>query len=127
MEKHRSNPTCYECHRKIDPIGLGLEEFDHVGRFRTKYSKKLPIDASGEMPDGTKFDGVGGIKHYLLARPQQFARNLAAKMMTYALGRRLAFTDRADTDQIVSALREKGYGLRDLIHAVTQSEAFRSK
>jgi hypothetical protein len=127
MEKHRSNPTCHECHRKIDPIGLGLENFDAVGRYRSQYSKRLPIDATGEMPDGTAFEGVDGIKRYLVARPGQFTRSLTEKMMTYALGRRVTFSDRTDLDAIVTALGRGGYGLRDLVQQVAQSEAFRTR
>ena len=127
MAKHRTIQTCNECHRKIDPIGLAMENFDHVGRFRTRYSKLSPIDPSGEMPDGSRFNGVNGIRSYLLARPDQFTRCLTEKLMTYALGRRLAFVDRGDIDRIVSQSAESGYGFRDVIKRVVTSEAFRSR
>ncbi|WP_419187854.1 DUF1592 domain-containing protein [Stieleria bergensis] len=127
MAKHRTIQTCNECHRKIDPIGLAMENFDHVGRFRTRYSKLSPIDPSGEMPDGSRFNGVNGIRSYLLDRPDQFTRCLTEKLMTYALGRRLAFVDRGDIDRIVSQSAESGYGFRDVIKRVVTSEAFRSR
>ncbi len=127
MAKHRTIQTCNECHRKIDPIGLAMENFDHLGRFRDRYSKHARIDPSGEMPDGSKFDGPDGIRAYLLARPDQFTKCLTEKLMTYALGRRLAFVDRGDIDGIVSEAATKRYGFRDLIKLVVASQAFRTK
>jgi Protein of unknown function (DUF1592)/Protein of unknown function (DUF1588)/Protein of unknown function (DUF1587)/Protein of unknown function (DUF1585)/Protein of unknown function (DUF1595)/Planctomycete cytochrome C len=127
MARHRTIETCNECHRKIDPIGLAMENFDHLGRFRDGYSKHARIDPSGEMPDGSKFDGPDGIRAYLLARPNQFTKCLTEKLMTYALGRRLSFTDRSDIDAIVSGVAEKGYGFRYLVTLVVVSEAFHTK
>ena len=127
MAKHRTIPTCNECHRKIDPIGLALENFDHLGRFRGRYSKQARIDPSGEMPDGSKFDGPDGIRDYLLARPNQFTKCLTEKLMIYALGRRLSFTDRGDIDSIVASAAKNGYGFRDLVKRVVASEAFHTK
>jgi hypothetical protein len=127
MEKHRNNPTCYECHRKIDPIGLSMENFDHIGAWRDRYSKKLPIDSSGELPDGTTIPGPGGIKTFLLDRPEQFTQCLTKKLFVYALGRRLSFADRDDIDQVVSTIPKHNYGFRELIQQVVASEAFRMK
>ena len=127
MEKHRNNPTCYECHRKIDPIGLSMENYDYVGAWRDRYSKKLPIDSSGELPDGTKLLGPRGIRTFLLDRPEQFTRCLTEKLFVYALGRRLSFADRDDIDQIVSAMPKRKYGFRDLIQQIVASEAFHIK
>jgi hypothetical protein len=136
MELHRANRSCYECHKQIDPLGLAMEKFDYLGRFRADYgqdvrqrlgTKAAEIDVSGELPDGSKFSGMDGLKQYLLKRPDMFARCLTRKLMTYALGRRLAFTDRGDIDRIVSEMRRTQYGLRDLIKQVVLSQAFRSK
>lgn len=127
MEKHRNNPTCFECHRKIDPLGLSMEHYDHVGAWRDRYAKRLPIDGSGKMPDGTSIDGPPGIKEYLKARPDQFTRCLTEKLFIYALGRRLSFTDRDDVDRIVNLMPKLDYGLRELIIQVVASEPFRSK
>ena len=127
MAKHRQIPTCNECHRKIDPIGLALENFDHIGRFRTRYAKRAPIDPSGRMPDGTKFEGVDGLRAYLLARPRQFAHCLTEKLLTYGLGRRLAYTDRAELDRIVTELDRMGYGFRDLVQLIAASPPFQTK
>ena len=127
MEKHRNNPTCFECHRKIDPLGLSMEHYDHVGAWRDRYAKRLPIDGSGKMPDGTSIHGPPGIKEYLKARPDQFTRCLTEKLFIYALGRRLSFTDRDDVDRIVNLMPKLDYGLRELIIQVVASEPFRSK
>jgi len=127
MARHREIPTCNECHRKIDPIGLALENFDHIGRFRTRYAKRSPIDPSGQMPDGTRFDGGRGLRNYLLARPRQFTHCLTEKLLTYALGRRLTFTDRADLESIVTETARVGYGFRDLVRLIVASQAFQTK
>ena len=127
MEKHRRNPTCYECHRKIDPIGLSMENYNQVGAWRDRYSEKLPIDSSGELPDGTLIRGPHGIKKYLLDRPDQFTRCLTEKLCVYALGRSLSFTDRDDIDRIVLTLPRESYGFRDLIQQIVSSEAFHTK
>jgi hypothetical protein len=127
MEKHRNNPTCYECHRKIDPIGLSMENYDYIGAWRDRYSKQLPIDSSGELPDGTTIPGPDGIKTFLLDRPEQFTQCLTEKLLVYALGRRLSFADRNDIDQIVSAMPKHNYGFRDLIQQIVASEAFHVK
>ena len=127
MEKHRNNPTCYECHRKIDPIGLSMENFDHVGAWRDRYSKTLPINSAGELPDGTTIPGPSGIKKFLLDRPEQFTRCLTKKLLVYALGRRLSFADRKDIDQIVGSMPKHEHGLRELIQQIVASETFGSK
>ena len=127
MEKHRNNPTCFECHRKIDPLGLSMEHYDYIGAWRDRYAKRLSIDGSGQMPDGTAINGPEGIKQYLSARPDQFTRCLTEKLFIYAMGRRISFTDRDDIDRIVAAMPGHKYGLRELIQMVVASEPFQSK
>lgn len=127
MEKHRNNATCYECHRKIDPLGLSMENYDYIGAWRDRYHKRLPIDGTGEMPDGTAINGPNGIRKYLLARPEQFTRCLTEKLFIYSIGRRISFTDRDDIDRIVAAMPEHNHGLRELIHQVVASKPFQSK
>jgi hypothetical protein len=127
MEKHRNNATCFECHRKIDPLGLSMEHYDFLGRWRDRYAKRQPIDASGKMPDGTAINGPSSIRKYLLARPEQFTRCLTEKLFIYALGRRISFTDRDDIDRIVSAMPRHQHGLRELIQQIVASEPFHSK
>jgi len=127
MEKHRNNPTCYECHRKIDPLGLAMENFDHVGLWRDRYAKRLPVDASAELSDGTHINGPEGIKNFLLQEPERFTRCLTEKLMVYALGRRLSFADRDDVDRITQATLKRDLGFRELVQHVVASEAFQSK
>ncbi len=127
MEKHRNNPTCFECHRKIDPLGLSMEHYDYIGVWRDRYNKKLPIDGSGKMPDGTAINGPTGIKQYLSTRPEQFTRCLTEKLFIYAMGRRISFIDRDDIDRIVAAMPRHKYGLRELIQQVVASKPFQSK
>ncbi|HAH98129.1 MAG TPA: hypothetical protein DCO70_02265 [Verrucomicrobiales bacterium] len=127
MDKHRSNSTCFECHRKIDPLGLSMEHYDFLGRWRDRYVKNLSIDASGKMPDGTVINGPAGIRNYLEQKPDQFTRCLTEKLFIYALGRRISFTDRDDIDRIVSVMPKYRYGLRELIQQIVASEPFHLK
>ena len=127
MGKHRENATCFECHRRIDPLGLSMEHYDFLGRWRDRYGKRLPIDASGKMPDGTVINGPDGIRNYLGQRPEQFTRCLTEKLLVYALGRRISFTDRDDIDRIVAAMPGHRNGLRELIQQIVASKPFHSK
>ena len=127
MEKHRSHPTCYGCHRKIDPLGLALENYDNVGAWRTKYSSQRPIDPSGELPNGTPIAGPSGLKQFLLSQPEQFIRCLTEKLYIYALGRRLSFADRPSIDGIVSTMPHHNYGFHELIQQIVASEEFKTK
>jgi hypothetical protein len=104
-----------------------MENYNQVGAWRDRYSEKLPIDSSGELPDGTLIRGPHGIKKYLLDRPDQFTRCLTEKLFVYALGRSLSFTDRDDIDRIVLTLPRESYGFRDLIQQIVSSEAFHTK
>jgi len=127
LEKHRNNASCYDCHRKIDPLGFALEHFDAIGNWRDKYSGQATIDSAGELPSGQKFDGVEDFKKILVERWQQFVTALTSKMLSYATGRRVAPIDRPQVERIVAELGQRGDGLRDLIELVAISEAFRSK
>lgn len=127
MEKHRENATCFECHRKIDPLGLSMESYDFLGRWRTQYGKNLPINTAGKMPDGTAIQGPAGIRDYLRQRPAQFTRCLTEKLWVYAMGRRVSFTDRDDIDRIVAAMPKHRYGLQELIHHIVASQPFHTK
>ena len=124
--KHRTVASCNECHRKIDPLGFALENFDAIGRWRTKYESGHDVDPSGQMPGGEKFEDVSGLKRILLHDLDQFSRNLTSKLMTYATGRRMAVSDRPEIDSIVQRLTSKRAGLRDLVKHVVSSNAFQS-
>jgi hypothetical protein len=127
LEKHRSNASCYDCHRKIDPLGFALENFDAIGNWRDTYSGKAKIDSAGELPSGQKFDGVADFKQILIERRQQFVTALATKVLSYATGRRTSTADRPQIERIVAQLSERGDGLRDLVELVATSDAFQAK
>jgi hypothetical protein len=127
LEKHRSTPSCYDCHRKIDPLGFALEHFDAIGNWRNTYEGKAAIDSAGELPSGQKFDDVQGFKKILVERREQFVTALTAKMLSYATGRQAGPADRPRIDKIVKQLSDRGDGLRDLIELVATSDAFGSK
>ncbi|MGH9667341.1 MAG: DUF1592 domain-containing protein, partial [Bryobacteraceae bacterium] len=92
LEKHRSNPVCASCHSRMDPLGFGLSNFDAIGRWRT-HDGKFPIDASGTLPNGEKFNGPAELKKILMGDKDAFSHCLAEKMLTYALGRGLESYD----------------------------------
>ncbi|MCZ6673695.1 MAG: DUF1592 domain-containing protein [Verrucomicrobia bacterium] len=125
LAKHRDVPTCAECHRKIDPLGFALENFDATGMWRTDYGKKeLRIDATGTLPNGDSFKSVPEFRNLMIQREDQFTRCLTEKLMTYALGRDLELGDRAVIDRILTGLNEGQGGLQDLVQAVVLSESF---
>jgi hypothetical protein len=127
LEKHRSVASCYDCHRKIDPLGFALENYDAIGAWRNAYSAKAKIDSAGELPSGQKFSGVEEFKQVLLERQDQFATALTAKLLAYAAGRQITSADRPEIDAIVKKLNASGGGFRDLVQLVAASQAFRSK
>jgi hypothetical protein len=126
LDKHRSNPSCYECHRKIDPIGFALENFDPIGRWRAKYPHGAKIDPSGELPGGKTFDDIIGLKATLLEQSDVFAASLVKKLLAYAIGRHVETSDRPDVDAILQATASDAYRLQDLIVQVVLSDPFRS-
>jgi hypothetical protein len=124
LEQHRQNPVCASCHDSIDPIGFGLENYDLLGRWRTEEAGK-PIDAKGELPDGSKFDGPQELKQVLLARKDEFVRHLTTKMLGYALGRGLTIEDQCTIDDIVKKVQEGEYRSHVLIAEIVCSVPFR--
>jgi hypothetical protein len=126
LEKHRSVASCYDCHRKIDPLGFALEHFDAIGKWRETYAGKAAIDAAGELPSGQTFDDVQGFKKVLVERKDQFVAALAGKLLSYATGRLSGPADRVHVQRIVRQLGERGDGFRDLIELVATSEPFRN-
>jgi hypothetical protein len=123
MERHRTDPACASCHRRMDPLGFGLENFDAIGGWRSDDGGK-PIDASGELPGPRVFHGSTELKAALLSRRDAFARCFAEKMLTYALGRGLDRGDRRAVDQILTRLARSDYRFSALILAVVESEPF---
>ncbi len=127
LTKHRDNPACYECHKKIDPLGFALESFDPIGAWRSRYEKGAPIDTSGELPGGQTFKDVADLKKILVERKDQFARMLTERLLGYACGRRIEPLDRLEVNRIVKELAGRGYGFKDLLELVALSKVFQSK
>lgn len=124
MEQHRANPACATCHIRMDPLGFALENFDAVGRYRTE-DDGVAVEASGALPDGTLVDGPRGLQNVLLARRQEFVETLAAKLLTYALGRGLESYDRPAIREIRRRVESEDYRFSALVAAIVDSVPFR--
>ena len=127
MEQHRANPVCASCHRLMDPVGLSLENFDAIGRWRDRSETRAVIDASGELPDGTPFDGPAGLKAALLRHPDRFVTTVTEKLLTYALGRGVEYYDAPAVRAIVRAAAGDGYRLSSLVKGVVRSAPFQMR
>jgi hypothetical protein len=126
MEQHRKKPDCFSCHSRMDPIGFGLENYDAVGRWRTK-DQGFSIDSSGELPDGRKFNGPDELTKILLQNKDQFARTLADRLMTYATGRGMEPKDQCHLDEVVAKSKAANLRFTSMIIAIAQSEPFRRR
>jgi hypothetical protein len=124
MEQHRRNPSCANCHARMDPLGFGFENFNAIGRWRDKDGKH-PIDASGVLPDGGKFNGPKELRKVLLGKKDQFVRCLAEKLLTYALGRGTERTDRCFIEEMAKNTAKKDYKFIALVNEVVKSDSFR--
>ena len=124
LTQHRANPACASCHARIDPLGFALENYDVIGRWRDQDAGK-PVDNSGELMDGTKFNGPDELKKALLDRKDLFVRNLASKMLGYALGRGLTLKDSCTVDSIVAQVRDNDYSALALVESIVLSVPFR--
>jgi hypothetical protein len=124
MVQHRSDPRCQGCHKMMDPIGFALEPFDAIGRWRTE-DGGTPIDARSEMYDGTPVEGPAGVREFLLKHQDQYVRNVAQNLLTYALGRGVEYDDMPTVRSILRTAAGDGYRLRSLIEAVVMSDVFR--
>jgi mono/diheme cytochrome c family protein len=125
MEQHRANPVCASCHQNMDPLGFALENFDATGQWRGR-DGDTAIDASAALPDGTKFSGPGGLRAWILKRPEQFTTALTEKLMIYALGRGLEPYDASAVRKIV---RDAGpdYRFQSLIVNLVKSTPFQMR
>ncbi|MBX3422725.1 MAG: DUF1592 domain-containing protein [Pirellulaceae bacterium] len=124
MELHRSKPQCAACHQVMDELGFGLENFDAIGKWRDTVGD-VPVDSSGRLPDGRQFNGPNELRQILLERQDEFRRCLAAKLLTYAIGRGLEYFDECTLNEICAATAASGNSLRAMIQAITASRPFR--
>jgi hypothetical protein len=126
MVQHRSNPACSGCHSVMDPVGFAMESFDAIGHSRTK-DNGAPIDASGQLPDGTKVDGPASMITALAAHPEQFVRTMTAMMLTYALGRGLDYYDMPVVRSVAREASKGDYRFSELVLGVVKSPPFQMK
>lgn len=125
MEQHRLNPNCASCHAQMDPIGFAFENYDAIGKFRTHEGNE-PVDSSGILPGGTKFQGPDELIEILKGRREEFLRCLAEKLLTYALGRGLEYHDRPAVKKIVQETAADGERFSALVLAIVHSVPFQS-
>jgi hypothetical protein len=150
LDRHRADPACASCHRTIDPSGFALESFDVMGGWRDRYRAYdenvkpvpgiglsgqafafhygLPVDSAGKLSDGRTFANIREFKKLLLDREERtVARNLAGQLATYATGAPVAFSDRKQIEGVLDKARGTGYGVRDIVYAMIESDLFRNK
>jgi hypothetical protein len=123
-ELHRTNAVCANCHKILDPIGFGLENFDAIGRWRDKDDTGGPIDAAGELPGGKRFTSPKELKAIIAARQEDLTRNLTEKLLAYALCRQLDGYDHIIVDQMVKTISNDDHKLQTLITEVVLSYPF---
>ena len=127
MVQHRANPVCASCHLRMDPVGFAFENFDALGRWRTRGESGAPIDATSILADGSKLDGLPGIRRFLLSQREAFIANLTEKLLTYALGRNVDYFDMPVVRKIVREAAPSDYTFSSLILGVTRSLPFRMR
>jgi len=126
MDQHRANPSCNSCHGVIDPIGIALENFDAIGKWRDTLAGQ-PVDAVTALWDGTTLNGAADLRDTLMARSPQFAETVAEKLLAYGLGRKVEYHDMPTIRSIVRGARARDYRLRELIKGVASSPAFQRR
>jgi hypothetical protein len=126
LDLHRQNATCATCHKILDPLGFSLENFDAIGQWRTKEADG-PVDASGELADGTKVDGPVALRNAVLSRSSQFAGTLTEKLLTYALGRGLEYYDTPVVRSIAREAAAKDYRFSAIVLGIARSVPFSMK
>lgn len=128
LAAHTKEDSCAGCHRKIDPVGLALENFDPVGRWRERWpGSGVEVDSASTLPDGTSISGIVDLKAWLVDNVDQFSECLAEQLMTYATGRVPNYSERKQIARIVQRNHENGNGFRDLVLALIDSDVFRTK
>jgi len=127
MAEHRANAVCASCHRSIDPLGLALENFDAVGRWRDAAEDGAPLDASGSLPGGESFSGLAGLKQALLAKPDVFVGTLTEKLLTFALGRGVDYADAPAIRQIRREAAQHNYKMSSYLLAIVRSMPFQMR
>jgi len=127
LEIHRDNPACAGCHDVMDPLGLALENYNAIGQWRERDSDagNIPIDASGQLADGTPLDGVNDLRESLVMRPDQFVQTFTEKLMTYSLGRSVEYHDMPAVREIVRNAAREDYRFSSIVMGIINSDQFR--
>ena len=126
MEQHRANPNCASCHERMDPIGFGLENFNGIGAWRDR-DDGHPLDTSGKLPNGMKFNGPAELRKILHEQKDLFVHCLTEKMLTYALGRGLEYYDKCAVSEIMAKLAKEDYRFSSLVLGVVNSAPFQKR
>jgi len=126
MTRHRAAPACAGCHARMDPIGFAMENFDAVGRWRERDGEQ-PIDATGVFPEGTKFDGLPGLKKELLRQPEQFVGTVAERLLMYAIGRNLQYYDAPTVRAVMRDAEPANHTLASLVLGIVKSRPFQMR
>jgi hypothetical protein len=126
LVQHRTNPACSTCHKLMDPIGFGLENFDGLGRWRDKDAQGRAIDASGVLPSGEKFEGPVELRQALMSKKTDFLRHLTGKVLGYALGRSLQDGDSCTIQQLTDIVEKDNYRARTLFREIVLGVPFRN-
>ena len=123
MEEHRRNPACTSCHKVIDPLGLALEHFDATGRYRIK-DNEVPVDAVGDLYDGTRMDGAAGLRAALLEHQDAFLLSFTEHLMTYALGRRVDASDMPAVRRVIRQAASRNYAISAFVQGIVATDQF---
>ena len=118
LAMHATDATCAACHKKIDPLGFGLENFDAIGNWR---ESSKDVDASGQLPGGEKFNGVAELKKIVLKRQDDFERGMIGNMLAYAIGRELEWTDEREISAIKTSMEKTGHRFSSLVLGIAKS------
>lgn len=128
MQQHRANPVCASCHARMDPLGFALDNFDAIGGWRTtETAARVPIDVSGTLPDGTKFQGPVELRKILLSHPEQFVTVVTEKLLTYALGRGVEYYDEPAVRKIMREAASSNYRWSAIILGIVNSTPFQMR
>jgi hypothetical protein len=127
MAAHRANPVCASCHSQMDQLGFSLENFDGIGEWRDIYASGARVDASAQLPDGTKFNGPSELRQVLRSHSDQFVTTVTERLLTYALGRGLEAADAPAVREIKRAAAPDNYRFESLIQAIVKSIPFQMR
>lgn len=127
LEEHRKNPACATCHRVMDPLGFSLENFDATGAWRSKEAPAIPVDATGQLADGSNVDGPVALRTAILKHPEQFVRTMSEKLLTYALGRGLEYYDMPQVRAIARDAAARNYRFSSIVLGIVKSTPFQMK